>query len=430
MTDSSRPAAGSAGGLARRLGTFDAVVVGLASMLGAGVFVVFGPAARAAGSTLLVGLVVAGAVAYANATASGQLAAAYPLSGGTYTYGRERLGPWWGFAAGWSFVVGKTASCAVMATTAATYLVPDGWWRRAVAAAVVIALGVVNALGVTRTARTARVLLVVTLLVLGAFVVAGAAGADHGPFEGGQGHGVAGVLRSAGLLFFAFAGYARIATLGEEVREPRRTIPRAIAVSLAVAAVVYLAVASVVLATLGADGTAATDAPVADAAAAVAPGLEPWVRVGAVAASLGSLLALLAGIGRTSLAMARERDLPTPLAVVHPARQVPARAELTVTAVVVVLVLTTDLTGMLAFSSFGVLLYYAVANLAAFTQTGADRRSPRALQAFGLVGCVVLAFTLPVGGVLGGLAVLVVGLAGRAVLVRRRGRGTLSDRSR
>lgn len=420
MTAPPAPAPGPAGGLARRLGTFDAVVVGLSAMLGAGVFVVFGPAARAAGSTLLVGLLVAGAVAYANATASGQLAAAYPLAGGTYTYGRERLGPWWGFAAGWSFVVGKTASCAVMATTVATYLVPDGWWRRAVAAAVVIALGVVNALGVTRTARTARVLLVVTLLVLAAFVVGGAAGAHRSPLAGGTGHGLLGVLQSAGLLFFAFAGYARIATLGEEVREPRRTIPRAIAVSLAVAAVVYLAVALVVLAALGPVGTAASHAPVADAAAAVAPGVEPWVRVGAVAASLGSLLALLAGIGRTSLAMARERDLPGPLAVVHPARRVPARAELAVTALVVVLVLTTDLTGMLAFSSFGVLLYYAIANLSAYTQTGADRRSPRALQVFGLVGCVVLAFTLPLGGVVGGLAVLAVGLLGRALVVRRR----------
>jgi basic amino acid/polyamine antiporter, APA family len=421
VTDPPAPATGSSAQLARRLGTFDAVIIGLASMLGAGVFVVFGPAARAAGSTLLIGLVVAGAVAYANATASGQLAAAYPRAGGTYTYGRERLGPWWGFAAGWSFVVGKTASCAVMATTVAAYLVPDGWWRRAVAAAVVIVLGVVNALGVTRTARTARVLLVVTLLVLTAFVVVGGAGAGHGPFEGGTGHGVAGVLRSAGLLFFAFAGYARIATLGEEVREPRRTIPRAITISLVVAAVVYVAVALVVLAALGPNGTAASDTPVADAAAAVAPGLEPWVRVGAVAASLGSLLALLAGIGRTSLAMARERDLPTPLAVVHPARQVPARAELVVTALVVVLVLTTDLTGMLAFSSFGVLLYYAIANLSAFTQRGADRRSPRALQVFGLVGCVVLAFTLPPAGVVGGLVVLAVGLVGRAVVVRRRG---------
>ncbi|MDM7854615.1 APC family permease [Cellulomonas alba] len=422
MTVPPPSAPGTPGGLARRLGTFDAVVVGLSSMLGAGVFVVFGPAARAAGSALLVGLVVAGAVAYANATASGQLAAAYPLAGGTYTYGRERLGPWWGFAAGWSFVVGKTASCAVMATTVATYLVPDSWWRRVVAAAVVIALGVVNALGVTRTARTARVLLVVTLLVLGAFVVGGAAGADHPPVAGGTAHGVVGVLQSAGLLFFAFAGYARIATLGEEVREPRSTIPRAIAVSLAVAAVVYLAVALVVLAALGPDGTAASHAPVADAAAAVAPGLEPWVRVGAVAASLGSLLALLAGIGRTSLAMAREHDLPRPLAVVHPARQVPARAELVVTALVVLLVLTTDLTGVLAFSSFGVLLYYAIANLSAWTQTGPDRRSPRALQVFGLVGCVVLALTLPLAGVAGGLAVLAVGLLGRAVVARRRAR--------
>src|ERR687894_500937 len=146
--------------LARRLGTTDAVVIGLGSMIGAGVFSAFAPAAAAAGAGLLVGLAIAAFVAYCNATASAQLAAQYPTSGGTYVYGRQRLGDWHGFLAGWGFVIGKTASCAAMALTFASYAAPDGW-ARPVAVAAVLGLAAVNYRGVTRTARLARVIVAV-----------------------------------------------------------------------------------------------------------------------------------------------------------------------------------------------------------------------------------------------------------------------------
>src|SRR5207302_9093905 len=145
--------------LARRLGTRDAVVIGLGSMIGAGVFAAFGPAAQAAGSALLIGLALAGGVAYCNAVASAQLAAQYPTSGGTYVYGRERLGDWWGFVAGWGFVIGKTASCAAMALTFASYAAAGPMWaNRLVAVAAVIALTAANYRGISRTAELARVL--------------------------------------------------------------------------------------------------------------------------------------------------------------------------------------------------------------------------------------------------------------------------------
>ena len=259
--------------LARRLGTADAVVIGLGSMIGAGVFAAFTPAAAAAGSGLLLGLVLAAGVAFCNATSSAQLAAAYPRSGGTYLYGRERLGPWAGYLAGWGFVVGKTASAAAMAMTFAAYAVPAGWERPAAIGAVVL-LAAVNYHGVTRTAGLARVLVAGVLAALAVGVMAAwvGSGTDALPraFSDGAlpGHGWYGILQSAGLLFFAFAGYARIATLGEEVRNPRRTIPRAIGISLAVAVAVYAAVAVTLMAVLGPDGVASTAAPLADAAEA------------------------------------------------------------------------------------------------------------------------------------------------------------------
>ena len=398
--------------LDRRLGLGDAVFIGLGSMIGAGVFAAYAPAARAAGTGLLIGLAVAAVVAYCNATASAQLAATYPRAGGTYLYGREVLGDWWGYLAGWGFMVGKTASCAAMALTFAAYVAPDGWLRP-VAATVVVVLALVNCAGVTRTALLTRVL---ALLVLVALVVAAVACFRGGSRSGLDGwstptHGLYGVLQSAGLLFFAFAGYARIATLGEEVREPQRVIPRAIVVALAVAVVVYAVVAVAVLSVLGGSGTADSAAPVADAVRATsASWVVGVVRVGAALASAGALLALIAGLGRTGLAMAREGDLPGWLDAIHPRFRVPHRAELTVAAVVVVLVLTTDLRGAIGFSSFGVLLYYFVANAAAYRQPVAARRFPRWLQVLGAAGCLALVASLPWQSVLAGVLVFAIGL--------------------
>ncbi|MBT8160371.1 MULTISPECIES: APC family permease [Arthrobacter] len=409
--------------LARRLGTFDAVLIGLGSMIGAGVFAAFTPAAAAAGSGLLIALAAAAIVAFCNATSSAQLAAAYPTSGGTYIYGRERLGPWPGYLAGWGFVIGKTASAAAMAMTFAAYAAPAGW-ERPVAIAAVVILAAVNYHGVTRTAALTRVLVIAVLAALTVAVAACLGGSAptlaNVPGNGLLAHGWYGILQSAGLLFFAFAGYARIATMGEEVRNPRRAIPRAIGIALGITVVVYAAIALTLLATLGPNGIAATAAPLV---AAVGHGSLSWaapvVRVGAAVASLGALLALIAGLGRTTLAMARHHDLPHWLAAVHPRYRVPHKAEIALAVAICVIISVADLRGAIGFSSFGVLIYYLVANIAAFTQPATDRRYPKALQVFGAVACVILVATLPPLSAGLGVLMFAVGVVLRMVRVRR-----------
>ncbi|WAZ23462.1 APC family permease [Streptomyces cinnabarinus] len=404
----------SSAGLRRTLGVGDAVVIGLGSMVGAGIFAALAPAAHAAGSGLLIGLAVAAVVAYCNATSSARLAALYPASGGTYVYGRERLGEFWGYLAGWAFVVGKTASCAAMALTVGAYVWPDQ--AHAVAVAAVVALTAVNYGGVQKSAWLTRVIVAVVLAVLACVVVVclTSGEADAGRLDIGASGGLGGVLQAAGLLFFAFAGYARIATLGEEVRDPARTIPRAIPIALGIALAVYVCVAVAVLTVLGSDGLGDATAPLADAVrAAGVPGLVPVVRVGAAVAALGSLLALILGVSRTTLAMARDRHLPGALAAVHPRFQVPHRAELAVGVVVAVLAATVDVRGAIGFSSFGVLAYYAVANASAWTL--GSSLSARAVPAVGLLGCVVLAFALPWVSVVVGAGVLVVGVVAYGV---------------
>ncbi|HSJ94532.1 MAG TPA: APC family permease, partial [Gaiellaceae bacterium] len=289
-----RPRNEPASRLARRLGLADAVVIGLGSMIGAGVFAAFAPAAEAAGAGLLVGLAVAGVVAFCNAVSSAQLAAVYPESGGTYVYGRKRLNPFFGYLAGFGFVVGKVASLAAMALTFGFYAAPS--LARPLGIAAVVVLTAVNSLGITKTAGLTRVIVVCVLATLACVVAACLLGGDP---DAGRleplwpDAGVRGVLASAGFLFFAFAGYARIATLGEEVREPARTIPRAIVLALGITLAVYGAVAAAVLLVLGPGPLAAASAPLADAVAQTSVGeLEPVVRVGAALAALGVILSL------------------------------------------------------------------------------------------------------------------------------------------
>ncbi|WP_141923277.1 APC family permease [Haloactinospora alba] len=407
MTTSS----GSQGTPARVMGTVDAATIGAGAMIGAGVFAVFAPAADEAGAWLPVALLIAGLVAYCNATSSARLAARHPQSGGSYVYGRERLGELWGYLAGWAFIVGKTASCAAMAMTFAAYAWPAGGsW--AAAGAVVVLAGISHR-GIRATALVTRFLLVVVLVVLGVSVAVSLGGGaaqferlsltSHWP-------GFFGLLGAAGMLFFAFAGYARIATLGAEVRRPERTIPRAISVALGFVLLVYLLVGVSALTVLGHSSLSESSAPLVDTVAAAGwPSLGGFVRVGAAFASLGALLTLLLGVSRTVHALAGDRNLPWFLARVHGRFAVPYRAQWAVALVVCVLVLLVDLPSAIGFSAFGVLVYYAIANASALRLGPEENRPPLLVPVGGLTGCVVLAFSLPLTSVVPGVTVLLAG---------------------
>jgi APA family basic amino acid/polyamine antiporter len=314
-----------------------------------------------------------------------------------------------------------------MALTFAAYAIPGpSWVQRIVAVAGVLALTALNYRGVTKTAMLTRILVSLTLIalivvVVGIGVGGGASTSNLGGFPALGSGGLYGILQSAGLLFFAFAGYARIATMGEEVRDPQRTIPKAIPIALGIVVSIYLVIGVAALLAAGPDRLASSTAPLAEAVrAANAAELVPVVRIGAELASLGALLALIAGIGRTGLAMARNHDLPSWLAAVHPRFRVPHRAEITLAVLVSALVLTIDLRGAIGFSSFGVLVYYGIANASALTQPPEQRRWPRALHGFGIIGCAVLVATLPIVSVIAGLIMFALGLGGRWLILRRR----------
>lgn len=402
--------------LRRELTLVQAVGIGLASMIGAGVFVVFAPAAQAAGQWLFAGIALAFVVAVCNATSTAQLSAQYPSSGGSYHFGREQLGEWPGFVAGWGFVIGKTASAAAMALTIGAYLAAeffgaDALGQRLIAIAAIAVVVGLNLAGITRTATASMIIVALVLLGLTVIFVVlwSTPTATAHPFVSNIECTPLGVLQSAGLIFFAFAGYARIATLGDEVRDAARTIPRAIAITLPIVAGLYLFVAWSLVHTLGIDGVAGAPAPV-QAAVAQTPWAAALVSVVAAIAALGALLAGVAGITRTGYAMASNNDLPRSLARVSASSGVPAALTLIVGVAATLLVTLGDIRDVIGFSSVGVLVYYFIANVSALRQTAAARRFPKWMQVLGATLCLVLVVTLPLPAVIAGVSVLVIGV--------------------
>jgi len=386
------------------LSRLDAVFIGLAAMLGAGVFVVFGPASELAGSLLLVSILLAALVAYLNAASIAQLAAVVTRSGGAYAYGRHYLGNAWGFLAGMSFLVGKIGSAAAIALVFATYLTPGFEILTAVLAVVVMAA--INIAGINRTAFGSKVLATITLSFLTVLILAGLV---VEPAEGTMtAGGFPGVLTAASLFFFAFAGYARVATLGGEVRDSEKSVPSAIRISLAIVLVTYLALALVLMLKLG-RSFAGSLTPIADLAG-VALGIEgSVVAVFAAVATLGSLLALLAGMSRTASEMASDAELPKVLSK-KLKNGSPALAEVIISLLVILLVVSGSILLTIGLSSFAILSYYAIANLAAYRQPRSETQRAKWLNLLGLGLCVLLGLSVPFGGLLVGATVLTVAL--------------------
>lgn len=402
--------------LRRDLGLLDAIAIGFGAVIGAGVYVVTGIAAGIAGPAFLLGLVIAGLIAAANALSSAQLAARYPASGGTYEYGTEVLGPWSGFVAGWMFLASKIAAAGTVAIGLGAYveMLAPRVDSRSIAVGAIVVFTAVNYRGIRRSSRANLLIVSASTGALLLLVALGARHVDPEHFVPFAPAGWRAVLEAGALLFFAYTGYARIATLGEEVAEPERTIPRAIVITIVGAIILYLAVGVVALGTVGAGALAATEAPLGVAAAAAA---GSWLRIvvagGAVAAMLGVILSQLLGLSRMAFAMARRGDLPSVLARVHPRFRVPSVALLVVGAVAAVVAATGGLRTVASAAAFTILVYYGITNLAALRMPVEARRYHFLIPVFGLLGCAVLAISLSGRVVVTGLAILAAGAAFR-----------------
>ncbi|MBE2181175.1 MAG: amino acid permease [Chthoniobacterales bacterium] len=412
--------------LKRRLGLVGAAMMGLGAMVGTGVFVGIGMAAGIAGPSVIPATVVAAAVAVCNGLSSAQLAASHPVSGGTYEYGYKYLHPSLGFTAGWMFLLAKSASAATAALGFGGYLLHVLGWSHpgavkllGVAVSIVLTLLV---LGGLKRSNLANIFIVsVTLLALAAFAMLAVPvawdrmEANLLPFFPGGRESVAPFLQACALMFVAYTGYGRIATMGEEVLDPRRIIPRAIVMVMAASALLYVTVG---FGAVGAIGAAALGAATGEQAAPLEtvlqalghPAAAKALALGAMTAMLGVVLNLLLGLSRVALAMGRRNDLPPAFARIDRSGGTPVVAVFAVGVLVTALAAIGDVKLTWSFSAFTVLVYYAITNLAALRLRGSDCLYPRFVAVLGIFSCLFLAFWVEPAVWMAGLGTILAGL--------------------
>lgn len=408
-------------GLIRALTLKDAVAVGLGAVIGAGVFVVTGVAAAVSGPAFIVGLIIAGIIASFNALSSAQLAAVYPHSGGTYEYGYRLLNPAFGFSAGWMFLISKLSAAGVVAIGFGSYfyqLVPL-ISPLALSIIAVVFLTVANCFGIKKAGSLNLIIVSITLLSLLYLVFGGIPEVSIDRFKPFAPFGISGIAEAAALLFFAFTGYARIATLAEEVSHPERTIPKAVIITISTAILLYAAVSIVAIGVIGTEAMADSTSPLHVVSEALAtPGIKTIVALGASTAMLGVLLSQILGISRMMLAMGRRHDLPPAFQSIQPTYRVPHLGIIITGSIILLLTIAGSFDFIVRSATFTILLYYSITNIAALCQPRKEQTYGRMIPILGLIGCLTMSVSLPFIVIVTGVGLLLSGFIIRFVFQR------------
>jgi basic amino acid/polyamine antiporter, APA family len=398
--------------LLRTMTLKDAVGVGLGAIIGAGIFVVTGVAAGVAGPAFIIGLLIAGCIAAFNGLSSAQLAAVYPHSGGTYEYGYRLLNPAMGFSAGWMFLLSKLAAGGVVAIGFGSYfhqLLPVAP-PLTISIVAVVFLTAANYFGIKKAGAVNLVIVSITLLSLLYLLVSGIPEVRMENFQPFAPFGISGIAESAALLFFAFTGYARIATLAEEVKDPKKTIPQAVIITIVSAIILYIAISLIAIGVIGTESMASNKSPLQTVSEALTtPGVQTVVTIGASTAMLGVLLSQILGISRMMLAMGRRHDLMPAFQRVHERFRIPHLGILVTGGIILLLTVLGNFDFILRSAAFTILLYYSITNIAAIKQPEAEQIYGKVVPVLGLIGCIVMAVSLPLGVIFTGFGLLAVG---------------------
>lgn len=398
--------------LLRILTLQDAVAVGLGAVIGAGIFVVIGVAAGVSGPSFIIGLVLAGIIASFNALSSAQLASVYPQSGGTYEYGYRLLNPVFGFSAGWMFLISKLSAAGVVAIGFGNYLhqlVPY-FSPITFSIAAVVSLTIANYFGIKKVGKLNLIIVSITLLSLIYLILGGISDIKPSHFKPFAPFGISGIAESTALLFFAFTGYARIATLAEEVSHPKKTIPKAIIITIVTAVFLYASVSIVSIGVIGTEIMAKSNSPLHKVAESLkSPAIQTVLTLGASTAMLGVLLSQILGISRMMLAMGRRYDLPPIFQSIHPTYRVPYFGVITTGVIILVLTIAGSLEFIVRAATFTILLYYSITNIAALQQPKKEQLYGKSIAMLGLLGCLAMSISLPFIVISSGICLLISG---------------------
>jgi len=400
-------------GLKREIGLFGATALGIGAIIGSGIFIVTGIVAGIAGPAMIISVLIAGIIALFSAMSVAELSAYLPEEGGTYVYAQKLVSPFAGFIAGWIWIFSNIFVGAAVSLGFAHYFVTlfPSVPVKGIAVIICLIFIIVNYIGLKASTILNTTLVTLKVLILLFFVAFGLgffSGSHFTPFAPG---GMSGILSGAALIFFAYTGFARVTIMAEEVEDPEKTIPRSIYYALAISTVLYVLVSVIAVGFVGAAGLSASGSPLADAIGVTGSASAVLlISSGAMIATASVLLTTIMGISRIMFAMARTGDLPVFLNRIHPHFSTPHYAIWISGVFMIVAILLADLTLVVAVSTFAMLIFYLIANIAAFRIPSTYRRYSAIVPVIGAVSCIGLIGFLTISSWIIGIIGLAIGI--------------------
>jgi APA family basic amino acid/polyamine antiporter len=377
--------------LKQRLGLFDATAINVGAIIGGGIFVVTGIVAGLAGSALVVSMVLAAVTSLFTALSYAELVAWLPEEGSIYEYGYRLISPAAGFLGGWMWIISNIFSGAAVALGFGNYLsaLMPSLSPGIIAAVACVAFTALNYLGIQHSAELNNLLVVSKMIILSFFIVFGLLFVKVENFQPFNFMST-GVLYGAFYIFFAYGGFARVAVVAEEIKDAKHVVPKAIILSLIISTVFYIAIGLVAVGLVGASGLSGSGHPLALAMEVTGNQLAVLlISIGGIISTASVLLTSILGVSRLGFAMSRRGDFPSLLSKLHPRFGTPSVSIIASGVIMTALALFVDLSNVVAISTFAMLFYYGVGNIAAIRLPKEERRYPTYVSLLGTISCFV-----------------------------------------
>jgi APA family basic amino acid/polyamine antiporter len=378
--------------LKRALGLFDATAISIGAIIGAGIYVVTGIVAGVAGPGIVVSIILAGIIASFSALSFAELSTYIPKEGGGYEFIYELISPFTGFLSGWMWIFSNIFIGAAVSIGFAQYLtvIFPNLPMKIVAMMICLLFTFINSMGVRQSTSLNNILVVTKIVILLFFIIAGLSFINVKNFQPFMPHSSIGIIEGTALIFFAYGGYARVTTVAEEIKDARRTIPRAILLSLLISSVIYILIGFVAIGLIGSQQLASSNFPLSDAIAVTGiPYASFVISLGAMIATASVLLMTILGISRMTYAMARNNQLPAFLGRIHKRFQTPFYA-IWLTGILSAVLVFENFSRVIAVGTFALLFHYALVNLAAARLKSENRKYPILISIVGFLICILL----------------------------------------